>query len=117
MDLYIAFSEPYRTIRLVGSNQPRKGRVEVYHNSQWGTVCDDEWDTDDATVVCRHLGHVTVAAAGLSSAHFGEGSGPIWLDGVACTGSESDLTECGHRGWGYHNCVHSKDAGVVCDGK
>ena len=73
------FSDPYTSLRLVGGSQTWKGRVEVYYNSQWGTVCDDGWDVDDAAVVCRQMGYITVAAEGLTSAHFGEGSGPIWF--------------------------------------
>ena len=50
----------------------------------------------------------------LSFAFFGEGSGPIWLDNVFCTGSESELSECPHNGIGFHNCFHSEDASVRC---
>ncbi|XP_071330875.1 scavenger receptor cysteine-rich domain-containing protein DMBT1-like isoform X2 [Trachinotus anak] len=101
-------------IRLAGSGSTRcSGRVEVYHNNVWGTVCDDDWDLNDAMVVCRELGCGTALSAP-QSALFGEGTGQIWLDDVACSGSERSLTECQHRGFGEHNCGHSEDAGVVC---
>ncbi|XP_062388294.1 putative HERC2-like protein 3 [Sardina pilchardus] len=65
----------------------------------------------DAQVVCRQLG-CGGAVSAPKEAHFGRGSGNIWMDEVNCTGAEKSLTECSHRG--THNCSHGEDAGVVC---
>ncbi|XP_053194217.1 uncharacterized protein LOC128378675 [Scomber japonicus] len=101
-------------IRLAGNGSTQcSGRVEIYHNNTWGTVCDDNWDLQDAEVVCRQLGCGT-SLINNGSAHFGEGTGQIWLDDVSCSGSEKSLTECRHSGFGTHNCEHGEDAGVVC---
>ncbi|XP_042073038.1 deleted in malignant brain tumors 1 protein-like, partial [Haplochromis burtoni] len=101
-------------IRLAGHQSGLcSGRVEISYNNRWGTVCDDGWGLNDAEVVCREL-DCGKALSALRSSHFGEGTGEIWLDDVSCSGSESSLTKCGHKGFGTHDCTHQKDAGVIC---
>ena len=89
------------------------GRVELFFNGEWGTVCDDDWDINDAMVVCRQLGYLGALQA-LQGRYVPDGRGKIWLDKVACTGHEKNLSSCSHGRWEDHDCFHGEDAGVKC---
>ncbi|XP_023967950.3 scavenger receptor cysteine-rich domain-containing group B protein-like [Chrysemys picta bellii] len=102
-------------LRLVGGPHSCAGRLEVLHGSQWGSVCDDGWGLLEGAVVCRELGCGAVQAAP-GGAHFGTGTGPIWLDDVGCSGKEMSLRQCRARPWGRTNCQHDEDASVICTG-
>ena len=79
-------------------------------------MCDNGWGAADAEVVCRQLGLPHGHVQPVGAAVFGQGTGQIWLEIVACEGSDSFLDECPsiNRPWGFHFCDHSMDAGVVC---
>ena len=100
----------------MGGGFPEEGRVEFCDSNEWGTVCDDSWDTLDAIVVCRQLGFSSDQEEVISfgQARFGQGSGPIFLDDVHCFGRESRLADCIGARVGSHDCSHSQDAGVRC---
>ncbi|XP_014066740.1 HHIP-like protein 1 [Salmo salar] len=103
-------------VRLAGDEQGRddRGRVEIFANGEWGTVCDDLWNTKNAAVVCRQLGFRFALKASKHS-EFGEGKSlRILLDDVQCEGTEESLLGCQHTGVGMHNCAHYEDAGVIC---
>ena len=54
----------------------------------------------------------------LSGSQFGHGTGPIFLDQLGCSGTESSLLQCNRfAGLGLHSCDHSQDAGVSCIGE
>ena len=105
-------------LHLFGGSNAMEGRVEIYYNGEWGTVCRDIWDLRDAIVVCRQLGYFTAQRTSIGTgAEFGLGTGRIWLDNVDCRGTESMLSDCTASSWGIHNCQHIEDAGVVCASK
>ena len=104
-------------VRLRGGQFYYEGRVEVYYNGEWGTVLDNGWDDVDATVVCRQL-RLGLSGKAVHGPHFGNGSGPVWMDNALCNGNESSLFNCKidiSRN-NSRNHSHTQDAGVICIG-
>ncbi|CAB4024182.1 deleted in malignant brain tumors 1, partial [Paramuricea clavata] len=101
-------------IRLVGTSDTNRGRVEIYHPSYgWGTVCDDYLQIADGNVICRQLGY-SGASNAYHGAVYGQGTGTILLDDLGCNGYESYIWDCPNLGWTVHNCGHGEDASVDC---
>ena len=118
-------------LRLVDGPTADSGRLEAFHNSQWGTVCDDRFNGSVENgilqnhyapeVACKQLGYgtgrmVARARLGMSMAPLTQ---PIWLDDVHCSETGSRLAQCNHAGWGLHNCGginkdHTEDVHLEC---
>uniref|UniRef100_A0A3B1KJD0 SRCR domain-containing protein n=1 Tax=Astyanax mexicanus TaxID=7994 RepID=A0A3B1KJD0_ASTMX len=98
-------------LRLKGGVGSCSGRLEVYHNAKWGSVCGDQWDIRDAQVVCRQLGCGPALSANRSAAE-GSGGGTLWMNRVKCRGNEIHLWDCPHSLKIHTDCSHS--AGVTC---
>ncbi|XP_072123039.1 scavenger receptor cysteine-rich domain-containing protein DMBT1-like [Mobula birostris] len=103
-------------LRLFGSNANCSGRLEIFFNNTWGTVCDDSWDLADASVVCRDL-DCGPALWTQAPDEIIQSVGDIWLDEVKCKGSESLLSSCPSSPLGQHDCDHKEDVFVVCSGR
>lgn len=85
-------------------------RLEIFHDAQWGTICENNFDSVDASIACKQL----ACSDGNVSSLVPIGSDPIWLDELNCTGSETLLGSCASSGWGNHDCQHITDVGVCC---
>lgn len=94
---------------------PCSGRVEVHLGKAWATVCDGEFNQQDAVVVCRELGcGLPVKVLGTSA--FGKGRGQVWTKELQCIGNESQIYFCQGQFTLDHNCSHENDMGLICSG-
>ncbi|XP_017276529.3 deleted in malignant brain tumors 1 protein isoform X2 [Kryptolebias marmoratus] len=103
----------HEPVRLAGGSDRCNGRVEVWRDGEWGTVCDDQWDLKDADVVCAQLGCGFALNATGQGGPFPRGRGPVLLDELNCTGKEDNLWACPSE-QDRSDCGHKEDAGVVC---
>lgn len=122
-------------LRLVGGDGYLSGRVEICFNEAWGTICDNQFDTIDSSVICGQLGFsrfsnnsmhdysqvsvyyetfITVDSVAASGATFGEGTGRVLINSLQCFGNETILTQCPGADSVTSSCPHSRDIGVVC---
>ncbi|XP_068710420.1 scavenger receptor cysteine-rich type 1 protein M160-like isoform X2 [Montipora foliosa] len=105
-------------IRLQGSTLPNAGRVEVFYGGVWGSISSDNWDMNDATVVCRQLGYQDGAEVALKNRVYGPFFGPVWLTYLHCTGNEKNVMECAHDVIGNKSeeMPTTRFASVICKG-
>ena len=109
------FAQDNGALRLVGGDTENEGRLEVYYDGQWGTICDDSFNWVDANVLCSQMGFERAARLYYrAGAGRGDEAQPIWIDQINCPNGAASILDCEHNGWGEHNCEHREDAGVKC---
>jgi len=104
---------PEASLRFAGTgSKANSGRLEIFHEGEWGTVCENSWGEADAKVACKQLGF---SGGMLVYNEFGEGPGRIWLDEVECVAHEDALHKCKHVDWGETlGCDHGQDVALEC---
>ena len=102
-------------VQLVGGKSENEGRVEIYYNNTWGTVCSTYWNKYDSNTVCWQLGYTEAIKYYLSPLSDQENS-PVWMNKVYCGAYEICLGKCPFAGFGDNNCRHRQDVFVSCKG-
>lgn len=114
------------SLRLRYGTSPYDGRLEIFHDGQWGAVCDDLFSKAVANVACNQLGFGKAISykccsnikanntAGYKLLTF---DGLYWLDNLICKKGAKKLTQCRHNGWGINNCGIREAVSIECEGK
>ena len=97
-------------VRLLGGPDNYEGRVEVWYNDQWASICREGWDLHDAHIACRQLGFEQATDA-TSADLYGSGNNTLWLKDVDCVGDETSLQSCNYS-VSSDGCT--QEAGVTC---
>ena len=87
------------------------GRLEVFLNNEWGTVCNSGWDENDALVACKDLGFISVDRESGTQGGGYRGQ-KIWMKNVDCRGTESQLVDCNYVSG--EDCDHFNDIAISC---
>ena len=108
----------FQQIRLHGGGSPFEGRVEVFHDGKWGSVCADGWGIEEAMTVCRQLNLGYASQAVTKNNLFGGKALGMIMSGVKCRLDEISIYRCQHDDWQNTTCSKEGLAGVICvDGK
>uniref|UniRef100_A0AAZ1WXD3 SRCR domain-containing protein n=1 Tax=Oreochromis aureus TaxID=47969 RepID=A0AAZ1WXD3_OREAU len=100
------------SVRLLNGSSLCSGRLEVKSNQSWSSVCEADFDQQDAEVVCRELGCGPPSV--LQAALYGEVEAPVWSKAFQCGGHESALLDCRSSGSARNSCSPGKAVGLTC---
>ena len=118
----IRFPSPLTGVDSQGRHYTQ-GYIEVHHNGEWGSICDDSFDNNNngANVVCKMMGFNSGAYSNsYKQISFVKAKKPkVLLDNVICKGNEDSIDQCAHSVWGDNDCrghkePYDEDVGVRC---
>uniref|UniRef100_A0A1X7SDH0 SRCR domain-containing protein n=1 Tax=Amphimedon queenslandica TaxID=400682 RepID=A0A1X7SDH0_AMPQE len=106
-------------IRLQGGAFSNEGRVEVYCNGQWGTICSTGFGTTDANTICKQLGYDNYYKYNHLSISSGSSSQPIWSTNINIPSASYyyGTVRVYYNGWGNicdDSYYGSAEANVIC---
>ena len=115
--LLVTWQEADLEVRLLGPVQGdfiSEGQVQVKRKGRWGFICPTSWGHNEARVVCGQLGFPDAQRRVPYEEQTEDQNVTYWMDAVQCTGVESALVSCGHKGWGPHTCPGNRVVRVTC---
>lgn len=114
--IFIPSLSEFLALRLVNGSGCA-GRLEVFYNGTWGSICSNRMSQLTAVTVCKHL---NCGDGGEIERDFkyGRGSGPTWLDHIECTEQHSSLWQCQSDPWDPQSCDNrAEETHISCTGK
>ena len=99
-----------------GGHSVSSGFLEMYYDSQWGSICSEGWDSVDTSVACSQLGFPDTNSVAFNvSARNTAASQPVHSSNVQCDGTESSIFACSQDPIGTNTCDLSNVVVVMCD--
>ncbi|XP_065883867.1 scavenger receptor cysteine-rich domain superfamily protein-like isoform X3 [Dysidea avara] len=93
------------------------GRLEIFFNNQWGTICINGFARESADTACRQLGRSRALSFGeADELGFGQGNGTIHFSEVDCSDDDIHILHCDNNSSRISQCTHGDDVGLVCSG-
>ncbi|XP_018427288.1 PREDICTED: deleted in malignant brain tumors 1 protein-like [Nanorana parkeri] len=104
----------FTDLRLVGGARECQGRLEVFYNGSWGSVCSNLMSSHAVSVICQQLNCGTSGQLE-NPFTYGSGGAPYWLDLIDCRSRDGSLGECPSAPWGENECGAGEVAQITCE--
>ncbi|XP_030641025.1 scavenger receptor cysteine-rich type 1 protein M130 [Chanos chanos] len=115
--LHVSSIQARERLILRGGSSPCVGRLDVYHDRQWGVVGHTDWNKHNGEVACRTLGCGNLTKVNPGYRYDQDLPDKVWMDKVSCRGHETNLWDCSFPGWGAINSKRDIQLGLNYDGQ